>query len=268
MTLRQTAHETLDAGLTGGTTQTQAGGLALTADINEVGTVANVDDTVVLPTATPGRRITVINNGANRLRVFPASGDNLGAGADTALAAGVAAGERITFVAYDTTNWEPTPTPAAVTLGLTLLGSQLTEAGTTSGTAVSLLTVANLSIAVGDVIEVVASLRKSSGNATVARVGLMLNATQVRQPDTWSSATNQAESAPWKAYFIYGRANYLRAGVANLRTVLTGIDSEVFNFTADMPTATGTDVILRANSNNVAITMSADDMHVHSKAIV
>ncbi|MCH8991695.1 MAG: hypothetical protein IIA44_08110, partial [Acidobacteria bacterium] len=104
--LRQTSHAIVGTGLTAGTTQTQADGLALTADINEVSTVASTDNTVVLPTATIGRRVTIINNGANTLRIYPGSGDDLGAGADTFLVGGLAAGANITFEAYDATTWE------------------------------------------------------------------------------------------------------------------------------------------------------------------
>jgi len=96
----------VNAGLTASTTQTQGQG-ALTAEINEVATVANASDTVTLPTAAAGLHITVINNGANTLQIFPASGDNLGAGADTATT--LAAGSEAVFIAYDATNWEQDP---------------------------------------------------------------------------------------------------------------------------------------------------------------
>jgi len=91
------------AGITASTTQTQGQG-ALTSEINEVATCANVNDTVTLPTAVAGRRVTVINNGAQTLQIFPASGDNLGAGVDTATT--LAAGSVVTYVAYNSTNWE------------------------------------------------------------------------------------------------------------------------------------------------------------------
>lgn len=91
------------ATITASTTQTQGQG-ALTSDINEVSTVANANDTVTLPAALAGRRCTVINNGANTLKIFPASGDNLGAGVNTATT--LLAGDNITYVAYDSTNWE------------------------------------------------------------------------------------------------------------------------------------------------------------------
>lgn len=97
--------EGVTAGITASTTQTQGQG-ALTKRINEISTVANVNDTVTLPTAVAGIEVIVINNGANTLKIFPASGDNLGAGVDTSTT--LAAGSNVTYVAYNTTNWEVT----------------------------------------------------------------------------------------------------------------------------------------------------------------
>lgn len=93
----------VNAGIVASTTQTQGNG-ALTAEVNEVATVANVNDTVTLPTAVAGLKIVIINNGANTLRIFPASGDNLGAGADTATT--LAAGSNVVYQSYNATNWE------------------------------------------------------------------------------------------------------------------------------------------------------------------
>ena len=92
------------AGITASTTQTQGNG-ALTAEINEISVCANANDTVTLPAAVAGLSALVINNGAQTLQVFPASGDNLGAGADTATT--IATTSRKLFVAFDSTNWEP-----------------------------------------------------------------------------------------------------------------------------------------------------------------
>ena len=91
------------AGITASTTQTQGQG-ALTKNMNEVATVANANDTVTLPSAVAGLRIIIINNGANTLQIFPASGDDAGAGVDTAIT--LAAGSNIEKVTYDTTTWE------------------------------------------------------------------------------------------------------------------------------------------------------------------
>ena len=93
------------AGITAGTTQTQGGATALIGDINEVSTCANVGDGVKLPTAVPGLRITVINNGANALAIYPATGDNAGAGVNTKIGTNLATTDMITFEAYDDTNW-------------------------------------------------------------------------------------------------------------------------------------------------------------------
>ena len=75
-----------------------------TAIIVEVATCANPNDTITLPAAVAGLQVFVINNGAQTLKIFPASGDNLGAGANTETT--LAAGGSATFVAYDSTNWK------------------------------------------------------------------------------------------------------------------------------------------------------------------
>jgi hypothetical protein len=94
----------VNAGLTASTTQSQGQG-ALTAEVNEVATCANDNDTVTLPVAVVGRTVMVVNNGAKTLQIFPASGDDLGAGVDTSTT--LSSGDNVTYQAYDTTNWEP-----------------------------------------------------------------------------------------------------------------------------------------------------------------
>lgn len=91
------------AGITASTTQSQGEGV-LTGKLNEVSTVANANDTVTLPAASAGNIIIIINNGANTLQIFPASGDNAGGGVDTAIT--LASGSNITLAAYNATNWE------------------------------------------------------------------------------------------------------------------------------------------------------------------
>jgi hypothetical protein len=58
-------------GLTASTTQTLAGGLALSKAVNNVSTVANVSDAVTLPALLPGQSAVVLNSGANPMKVFP-----------------------------------------------------------------------------------------------------------------------------------------------------------------------------------------------------
>lgn len=93
----------VNAGLVASTTQTQGQG-ALTAEVNEVATVANANDTVTMPGAVAGLRVVVINNGANTLQIFPASGDDLGAGVNASIT--LAAGSNGMYQAYNATNWE------------------------------------------------------------------------------------------------------------------------------------------------------------------
>lgn len=90
------------AGITASVTQTQ-GQQPLTATINEISTIANNDDVVTLPAAAAGMMISIINNGANTLQIFPASGDDLGNGVDAS--DGLEANESVIFAAYDATNW-------------------------------------------------------------------------------------------------------------------------------------------------------------------
>ncbi len=89
-------------GLTASTTQTQGNG-ALLSSFNEISTVGATNDTVTLPGAAAGRTVVVINDGANTLQVFPASGDDLGQGADTAET--IPAGERRGYLGFSTTEW-------------------------------------------------------------------------------------------------------------------------------------------------------------------
>ena len=64
-TLRQNTHKSYEVGLTASTTQTQGNG-TLTANINEVSTVANSNDTITLQTAKQGLEVSIINNGDHR----------------------------------------------------------------------------------------------------------------------------------------------------------------------------------------------------------
>ena len=94
---------TVTSGITADTGSAQ-GGSALTSAINEISVCATTGDSVTLPSAVIGLKITVINNGAQAADVFPATSDNLGAGVNTAVS--LAAASNITYVAYDVTNWE------------------------------------------------------------------------------------------------------------------------------------------------------------------
>jgi hypothetical protein len=90
-------------GITANVGSDQATGEPLYPGVNEVSTCANIGDSVTMPPASQGLEVRIINNGANACDVFPAVGDNLGAGANTAVS--LAAGANIAYHAYDATNW-------------------------------------------------------------------------------------------------------------------------------------------------------------------
>lgn len=58
------------AGITATAGGTQAAAYPLQYTINEVATVANVADSVMLPIGLPGQKIVIINDAANSLQVF------------------------------------------------------------------------------------------------------------------------------------------------------------------------------------------------------
>lgn len=88
--------------ITASTTQSQ-GEQQLTKSVNEIGTCANPNDVATMPDARGGARCVVINNGANTLQLFPASGDDLGAGVNISIT--LAAGAVGNYIAYDSTTW-------------------------------------------------------------------------------------------------------------------------------------------------------------------
>ena len=92
------------SGITASTTQTQ-GQVPLTSTLNEISTVANGNDTVTLPDAVAGVIVMVIHNGANILKIFPSTGDDI---SKTGVDAWVtfSAGDSIIFGAYNDTDWD------------------------------------------------------------------------------------------------------------------------------------------------------------------
>jgi hypothetical protein len=97
----------VETGITASTTQTQ-GQQPLTKTLNEITVCAVANDVVTLPTAVAGLLCVVFNRGAQPLQIFPASGDNIEAGAvdaSTTLATVKAA----LFFAIDSTQWYALP---------------------------------------------------------------------------------------------------------------------------------------------------------------
>ena len=57
----------------------------------------------ILSVIIAGKVCEIINNGANTLQIFPASGDNAGGGVDTGVT--LAAGSNVRYITYNATNW-------------------------------------------------------------------------------------------------------------------------------------------------------------------
>lgn len=99
--LNLTIHS-VERGITASTTQTQ-GKQVLTHDINEIATCGTTNDVVTLPDAIPGLQMTVINNGAQTLQIYPASGDDLGGGTNASTT--LATTKSAMFISYSAHKW-------------------------------------------------------------------------------------------------------------------------------------------------------------------
>jgi hypothetical protein len=94
----------------------QTGATALKFGINQFSTVATTGNSAILPASVLGQEVIVVNNGANSMNVFPASGDTINSGSANAAVA-VAAGAQATFKGVSATNWlETVSTPGATGL--------------------------------------------------------------------------------------------------------------------------------------------------------
>lgn len=101
---------------------------ALTSDYNVITTAASNPSGVTLPTATTGRRIVIVNKGANSVNVYPATGASIDAlAANAAIALPV--DDVMVFYASSTTKWYSTYNLAIAPAGVTSF-----SAGTTGFT--------------------------------------------------------------------------------------------------------------------------------------
>lgn len=113
--------------ITASTTQTQGQG-ALTGDVNQISVCANANDTVTLPVPAAGKRCLVLNDGSNPLKVYPPTGCDLGAGANTSTT--IAVGARTEFVGSSTTVWK-----RSVPAGTTVIPGLLAVTDATNSTS-------------------------------------------------------------------------------------------------------------------------------------
>jgi hypothetical protein len=141
-------YETVQIGITAGATRTLAGAYALTREVSRIDVTTApaagvlVGDGVSLPVAAlGGLDVTVINNTANILTVYPATAadkiNGLAAGAGVPIPAGDVAHFEATAV--NPTDWRFDPgMGAAGQLNTVLSNDFITATGTTQGTAVVL----------------------------------------------------------------------------------------------------------------------------------
>lgn len=169
-------------------------------------------------------------------------------------------------------------TGGAISIGVSRAGGNTTEATTTSTTAVDLLSVASLSITAATPMLIVNSGRKSSGAAAAAACGLKLNTTvtgeavaSVNTGNWLASATNQAEDGVARTWFGSRVTNYLEGGAAHSLVYPSAAGTPTStaaraSFTANAPTATITDVVIRGISGDAAVTLASDECHVYTLA--
>lgn len=89
-------YHTVADGLTAHAGGGQVSALQLSASINTVSTVATAADSVKLPSAVPGLKITVTNASANSMQVFGVSPDTIN-GVATGTGVALAAGKTATY---------------------------------------------------------------------------------------------------------------------------------------------------------------------------
>jgi hypothetical protein len=89
--------QSVTTGITASTTQTLAGATALTTKLNFVATAANSGDAVSLPALVPGQSVTVFNDGANPIKVFPAAANVAIDGGSAGAAVTLTNAKRATF---------------------------------------------------------------------------------------------------------------------------------------------------------------------------
>lgn len=85
-------------GITASATQTLAGATKLTAKLNQVSTSAAAGNAVSLPALLAGQSVTIFNDGANAIKVFPAAAGVAIDGGSAGAAVTLSAGKRALFL--------------------------------------------------------------------------------------------------------------------------------------------------------------------------
>lgn len=121
---------------------------ALTSDYNVITTAASNPSGVTLPTATQGRRIIIVNKGANPVNIYPATGatiDALAANASIQLPAN----GMLQFNASSTTQWYSSFNASVAGTGVTSFSAGTTGLTPSTGTTGAVTLAGTLNIANG-----------------------------------------------------------------------------------------------------------------------
>lgn len=147
--------------------------------------------------------------------------------------------------------------------GITLEGEQDTEGtGVGGGAVLDVLTIGSLSIATGKWIRILCAIRHASGSSSNFNVGMKINGTQVI-PDTVVTATS-GWSGIMECLIGPRQANYQR--VCSMRVNGVNITEKLQFATADIGTATITEIILMGSGPNGANTVGYKNAKVLSYA--
>jgi len=121
---------------------------ALTTDINVITTAAAAPSGVTLPTATTGRRMLIVNKGANAVNVFPATGATIDALAvNTAIS--IPVNGLLEFSASSTTQWYSSFNSSVTGTGVTTFSAGTTGLTPNSATSGAITLGGTLAVANG-----------------------------------------------------------------------------------------------------------------------
>ena len=121
---------------------------ALTTDINVITTAAAAPSGVTLPTATQGRRIVIVNKGANIINVYPATGGSIDALAANAAIA-IPVNGLLEFNASSTTQWYSSYNSSVTGTGVTSFSAGTTGLTPSTGTTGAVTLGGTLAVANG-----------------------------------------------------------------------------------------------------------------------
>ena len=211
----------------------QGSAVALTQSYNVITVVATTGDSVRLPDVFSINSLVYIKNddAAEAADVFPASGDNLGAGVDTAVS--VAAGESISFIAtVANSTWTPwiVDTGGGVPSSLVATnaaGPEIEDAAATAANPTLIPNRANNTDGVG-----------SSGAGSVSLIALALEAVR------YTGLSSQVLTAPDRQDVVADAVTETQASATIINSSLSRIDSDGGSNTVKFPLVFALDTIM------------------------